>query len=144
MNPPGKSALPAGSAGRLFLRYWLPVIVWCGLIFVQSAYPTPGKLPSWPHFDKVLHLCGYALLGGLVCRALETIGSMRERRMRRFLVGLVFAALYGLTDEWHQSFVPGRSATVGDALADLVGAGVGSAAWVMLWARLNKTKTPRS
>jgi VanZ family protein len=57
---------------------------------------------------------------------------------------LVFATLYGLTDEWHQSFVPGRSAAVADALADMVGAIVGSAAWLMLWARINKTKTPRS
>lgn len=139
MNAPDTSALSRRSAGRPFVWYWLPVIVWCGLIFVQSAYPTPGKLPSWPHFDKVLHMCGYALLGGLVCRALETIGSIRERRMRRFLVGLVLATLYGLTDEWHQSFVPGRSATVADALADMVGAGVGSAVWLMLRARLNRT-----
>ncbi len=39
-----------------------------------------------------------------------------------YIVSVLFCSLYGLSDEWHQSFVPGRDASLGDWLADTIGA----------------------
>lgn len=122
-----RSARPAHSAGRTFFRYWLPVFAWCALIFVQSAFPPPEQIPRWPHFDKLLHLCAYGLLGILVCRALNTIGPLKAKQGRLFLWAVALTTLYGLSDEWHQSMVPGRNASSADLVADFIGALAGSA-----------------
>ena len=48
-----------------------------------------------------------------------------------FSTAALLAVLYGLGDEVHQSFVPGRDASVGDVVADAAGALLGAAAWVL-------------
>ncbi|MDD2463405.1 MAG: VanZ family protein [Desulfobulbus sp.] len=105
-------------------RYkWLRVIPLLGvmsLIFYLSHLP--GKslhLPSIVNIDKVLHCLAYATLGVAYLVAL----SSQWRRSPR-LVGvsvLLFCFLYGVSDEFHQSFVPGRSVSGGDVVADVVG-----------------------
>jgi VanZ family protein len=104
-----------------FLKYWLPLIAYCLLIFIQSSFPSPVKEPDIPFFDKYLHMLGYALLGALFCRA---YGSLRfgGKFWRIALLSVLSAGLYGISDEIHQYFVPGRSADVMDAAADFVGA----------------------
>ncbi len=64
--------------------------------------------------DKVVHFAVYGLLATLVCRT--------GAGVRGALLGLLAASAFGATDEWHQSFVPGRSCDVLDWLADTVGA----------------------
>ena len=118
------------SSGTIFISHWLPVIGLCTLIFIQSAFVLSEQVPRWPYFDKLLHLIAYGILAALVCRAFKTIESMHLRRLRLFLTGVLVTTLYGLSDEWHQSFVPGRSAVVDDLLADLVDAVVGCAIWI--------------
>ena len=108
-----------------FTRYWLPVIVYCTAIFIQSSFPTTEQLPSWPFLDKILHVAAYALLGFLVFRALAT-GHLTNNLNLALIISALFAGLYGLSDEWHQSFVPGRSAEAADALADLIGGMLGA------------------
>ncbi len=108
-----------------FTRYWLPVIVYCTAIFIQSSFPTTEQLPSWPFLDKILHVVAYALLGYLVFRALAT-GRLAHSLNLALIISILFAALYGASDEWHQSFVPGRSPETADALADLVGGTIGA------------------
>ena len=120
----------ARSSGHTFVSHWLPVIGLCTLIFIQSAFASSERIPRWPYFDKLLHLIVYGILGALVCRASNTIESMHLHRLRLFLIGVLTTTLYGLSDEWHQSFVPGRSAAAADLLADLVGAVVGCAIWI--------------
>ena len=73
--------------------------------------------------DKLVHGLVYALLAWLWCRAL-----VRGRGGWAAGLGLAFAisSTWGLLDEWHQSFVPGRTAEVMDAVADVAGAAVGS------------------
>ena len=112
-----------------FTRYWLPVGVYCIAIFIQSAFPTSRHLPQWPYLDKCLHVAGYALLGFLFFRARITAQPTPNRNTTLILT-ILFVALYGLSDEIHQSFVPGRSAEAADALADLVGGALGAGvAW---------------
>ncbi|MFZ1986120.1 MAG: VanZ family protein [Desulfatitalea sp.] len=114
---------------RRFLSYWLPVVVWCAIIFVQSAFAAPDVVPHWPYIDKFLHAGVYALLGVLLCRALNTLRDWQGHPLKLVLMATLLTALYGLSDEWHQSFVPERSAEVADLLADLIGGLVGSWAY---------------
>lgn len=113
-----------------FIRYWLPVIVYCTIIFVQSSYPSPDALPRFAFSDKLMHLLAYGILGALVCRASNTIVRWRHRWGALVVIGLMTATLYGASDEWHQSFVAGRSAEITDLIADFVGGLAGSLAYV--------------
>lgn len=111
---------------KQFLRFWLPAIVLCAIIFWQSCYATPDVLPGWPLQDKALHAGIYGLLGALWVRAFNTVEPWRGRGRPLIIIGVLLATLYGLSDEWHQSFVPARSADAFDLLADFIGSAVGS------------------
>ena len=108
-----------------FSRYWLPVVVYCTAIFIQSSFPTTEKLPQWPYLDKILHAAAYSLLGFLFYRALAS-GHPSKNTNTLLILSILFTGLYGLSDEIHQSFVPGRSAEAADALADLAGGIIGA------------------
>jgi VanZ family protein len=101
------------------------------MIFIQSSYPSPKIEPNVPHFDKVLHFLGYALLGALLLRAFYTT-SINHRLKLIFLLSVLLAGLYGISDEFHQSFVPYRDADVMDALADFLGSAFGAGAFLFL------------
>ena len=109
-----------------FVFYWLPAIALCTLIFLQSCFATPDVLPSWPYQDKVIHAGIYGVLAALWVRAFNTLPSWQGRRGRLLFIGIALATLYGLSDEWHQSFVPARSADAADLLADFIGSLIGS------------------
>jgi VanZ family protein len=109
-----------------FVRYWLPVILLCLAIFVQSSFPTPEKMPHWPNSDKLLHATVYGILAILFFRAFNSLENWHSRPARVFLISILAASLYGLSDEWHQSFVIGRTADAMDLLADFTGAVIGS------------------
>jgi VanZ family protein len=113
------------SAFRIFLRYWLPLIAYCLFIIIQSHFPAPKAVPSLPFFDKLLHTAGYALLGLLFCRAYHfRWPQVSSRTLVR--ASVLSAALFGLSDEIHQYFVPFRSAEALDVLADTVGGFLGA------------------
>jgi VanZ family protein len=90
------------------------------VIFVQSSHPSPEIGPDWPFKDKVLHFIAYALLGVLFLRAFYTTRIKHHLKLI-FALSVLFSALYGISDEIHQSFVPYRTADVMDALADILG-----------------------
>lgn len=116
MNEPGRG-----------LCYGMPVIVYGGLIFALSSFSElPEAIPSFSEWDGLLHFVEYYGLGWLLMRWLL---SKRGRfwRERSRLVAVLGGVLYGLTDEWHQSFVPGREATLVDVFFD--GLGVAAAAF---------------
>ena len=104
---------------------WLLVAVYCLAIFLQSAFPTPGDLPTIPGMDKLVHLLIYLVLGLLVSHAYGLSFSKHSARSL-FLVALLSVALYGASDEVHQSFVAARSADLFDWLSDIVGGGLGA------------------
>lgn len=127
-----------------FLRYWLPLIAYCVLIFVQSSSELPVELPAIEHVDKVLHVGGYGLLGILFYRAYRSRWpSASGWTMAN--ASLLSAAFYGMTDEIHQYFVPGRSADPWDWLADTIGAMLGVAAYhALLYLQSRRTSTWRN
>ena len=109
---------------KLFVFYWLPLILYCLLIFIQSANPSPEQIPSFKFVDKLLHFSAYAVMGILFYRAYQTLRFKDNLRML-MLLSAVSASLYGISDEIHQSFVPFRQAEVADVIADIIGAFTG-------------------
>jgi VanZ family protein len=104
-----------------FIFYWLPLILYCLIIYIQSANPSPEQIPSIPFVDKVLHCAAYGILGILFYRAYQTL-RIKDNLPMLVLLSVVSASLYGISDEIHQSFVPFREAAVGDVIADIIGA----------------------
>lgn len=117
---------------QTILRYWLPLTAYCAFIFIQSAYATPDVVPRLPYMDKLLHTGGYALLGILFCRVLHTYPFFRNKWSRLVFIGTILTGLYGVSDEWHQSFVAERTADGLDVVADFVGGLIGSALFILL------------
>lgn len=140
-------AAPAGrarltSAARA-IRYWLPLIAWMAVIFALSHIPVDtvesvlhGPLDIAPEIaksDLVIHPLEFGVLAILAYRLLA---SYRRVSRRYALLGAFgFAIAYGALDEFHQSFVPGRSATLADLGLDALGALLGLAA-ILAIARL--------
>jgi len=93
---------------------WVPVGVVAGAIFFVSSLSSVPTVPV-DYFDKVEHFSAYALLAFLACRAFAATGM--DARW-----GVVLASFYGLSDELHQAFVPGRSSDLFDWVADTTGA----------------------
>jgi len=108
-----------------FLFCWLPLIIYCVIIYVQSDLPSPQRLPKFQFSDKVFHFVIYAGLGVLFYRAYQTLRIKDNLRML-MLLSAVSASLYGISDEIHQSFVPYRDASILDVLANILGAFCGA------------------
>jgi len=108
----------------LFVRYWLPVLAWAGLIFALSSVPSlRSGLPEPGDFvlRKIGHMVEYAVLALLLRRALRAHGLAQQRDG---LLAASLALLYAMLDEYHQSFVPGREGSPRDVLIDAFGIGL--------------------
>jgi VanZ family protein len=135
---------------RLFSRYF-PLIAWLVFIsYASSGSFSPentsriiGPLILWlfpnttpetlavVHFvtRKIAHFTEYAILGFLAARAFRT-SSRPAIRNHWFLISVALIVVYALIDEYHQSFVPSRTASVFDSLIDMAG---GLAALVVIF-----------
>ena len=100
---------------------WIPVAAWCGLIFWMSSQSDlqGPDFPLPPYTDKVVHAFIYAILSALTYPLARTLGMGRTGAAA---LAIVFASLYGVSDEWHQSYVAGRHADLRDWIADTIGA----------------------
>ena len=108
----------------------LPAVLYMGFIFYMSSGPVESDtLQRVP--DYVLHACGYAALYALVHVACHEGVRVRSGRGSYWLP-LLITILYGISDEFHQSFVPSRDASLRDLLADGLGGLVGAAALKVL------------
>ena len=96
---------------------FLPAVLVASTIFWLSSQPVlPDFLPGFDGFDKLCHIAAYATLAAtLLYGARFPVG-------RRAWGWALVAVLYGVSDEFHQSFVPGRTPDLLDLLADAVGA----------------------
>jgi VanZ family protein len=125
-------------------RWWRygPPVVWAILIFIGSGDILSGsntggfvlKVLHWllPHASEATlnaihfsirkggHLTEYAILAGLTARAFQT-SSLDFLRRGWFWAALGVIAVYSLSDEFHQSFVPSRGASLHDSMIDCVG-----------------------
>lgn len=99
----------------------LTVLVWMGLIFALSSR---SKLPRPPGLGPDLvgiagHFTIYAVLAALLWWALP---ARTSEQWQRFALALAVSVAYGMSDEWHQSFVPGRDPALFDLGVDALGA----------------------
>lgn len=104
-------------------RFWLkiPAILYAVLIFgLSSLEKAPLEIiPIW-NIDKVVHLAEYAVFGIFLMLAFSGSRAVKVFRRASFR-SLVIGALYGLSDEIHQYYVPGRICSVYDFTADVLG-----------------------
>ena len=124
------------------LRLWGPVIAAMAVIFFVSSL-SEAPLPDGMS-DKSGHGLGYASLGFTVVRAVAG-GLPRRITWRIAFIALAICIGYGVSDEWHQSFVPGRTSDVADVYADAAGACVAAAvcwAWGILCSRPASSRRP--
>ena len=93
-----------------------------GIIFYVSHQPYDfAPFPPLVGFDKLLHVIAYSTLAGASFYALQSFAHRSNRYVIAFIV-IVFCTIYGISDEYHQSFIPGRFASFWDVLADGLGA----------------------
>lgn len=117
------------------MRWIFPPLVWRTLLFAwmttifvlssQSTLPTQDMFAGQ---DKLAHILAYSLLGILLSRSLS---PMQVETWQRIILITALTTLYGISDEFHQSFVPGRDVSALDVLADGVGGFL--AAQMLFW-----------
>ena len=130
-----------------FLKHWLPVLIWLGVIFLGSTDMLSAEHTSrflvpflrWidPQISfttlnaiqlgirKLGHLTEYAVLAMLLWRALRSGTRWQMRMSISFLVAALASAIFAASDEFHQSFVPSRTASPNDVMIDVLGALIG-------------------
>ena len=104
----------------LFLLYWLPVLLYLTVILVLSAQPYLSPPLEFPNSDKLMHMLEYFGLGILVVRALRAAMRIHPPLVAA-LLALSFGIVVGTGDEYFQVFIPGRSSSPFDLLADTFG-----------------------
>lgn len=155
----------------LRIPLWIAVVLWMALIFsfsmensVESAESSGGfirtiletldrdflslpyadqymKIESLSHFvRKSAHFCIFGMLGLLVTSAVSTHALSPKKTAA---VSLVICALYAVSDEVHQYFVPGRACMLRDMLLDTCGAacGVAAVSFLIYFVRKHRTHT---
>jgi VanZ family protein len=126
---------------RKRLWRWGPVAAWLIVIFMGSSI---GTLPSVDRgtLDQLMHWVGhlseYAILALLLLRALK---NGQAFGWREIVLTLIVAAVYGLSDEWHQTFVKGRNGELWTVGLDMAGALIGVV--IGLWRQRNYHKHMR-
>lgn len=136
--------------GRFF--FWGLALLWMAVIFAFSSQANSGAYTEAYLQDanvpirKLAHMFEFAVLAVLYQTALvgslmppreaeqERVAEQKsENSLKNYLFAFALAVLYALTDEWHQAFVPGRSASLLDSGVDAIGALVGLSA--VYWLR---------
>jgi len=124
---PKTDAVPPPLRRSSVMWRWGLLAGYMACIFVLSSIPG-HTLPGVQISDKLIHAGEYGLLGVCMCRALS--GQMTAwPRTRIALLSALIATLYGATDEFHQLFVPQRSASLSDLVADGLGAALAAWGW---------------
>lgn len=120
---------------------WLAVAAYAGLLFYLSSLHHPS-IPSFRFSDKILHVLFYAGFGSVFAWALDP-PARGWTLVRAVLMAGLGALLYGVTDEFHQRFVQGRTPEIVDLLFDALGGGLGGGIY-FAFRRRGKVKADRS
>jgi len=129
---------------RVFLKYWLPLLIWIGVIFVGSTDLMSAEhtwrflvpILRWLKPDvapetirsvhtavrKCAHVAEYAILALLLWRALRSGSAVRAKMSTLVAAVLLGCAVFAASDEFHQSFVKSRTPSLRDVLLDIAGA----------------------
>jgi VanZ family protein len=126
---------------KSWIYRWGPAIAIMAIIFIASA--TPGSdIPGFGRWDAFFkkggHMLGYALLASAVYHALN---NSKPDIKRRLILVLCIVALYAASDEFHQRFTPGRTASSRDVGIDIAGGLIGIAVLRFVQRRISKQAT---
>ena len=101
-------------------KLWLAVVIWASLIFYLSSIP---NLKTGLEYDfilrKIAHVTEFFILTFFLYRAFK--GSFDIGVFQLFIYPAALSFLYAVSDEFHQSLVPGRSPAVRDVFIDTIG-----------------------
>lgn len=121
--------LPPSSERRLqTARRW--AFVWALFLFTLTSWPRPPRIPivsGIPGFDKAVHFGLYAVEAFLLYRAVRWAGRAGFS-LARVLAIVGVMAVWGVADEAHQNWIPGRLMESADVTADVAGAAAGAVA----------------
>lgn len=121
--------MPARIASKITVWFitwfWLPVILCMSFIFYVSSISGKNIPGLFPYQDTVFHTLIYSILAFFFARALKNTSS-GIAFAKLVIFSVIFACVYGITDELHQLFVPYRTASAVDVLIDTLGGLLGS------------------
>jgi VanZ family protein len=106
------------------LLVYTPLVVYWIVLFGATTLPA-ASMPSFGVVDKVNHLSAYFILAILLFLTLLFQQKIPLAKNKVAAYALIICSLYGMLDEVHQIFIPGRSAEFLDLFADILGAGLG-------------------
>ncbi len=122
-----------GLAGmQIFFRFWFPVVLYSVIIFMVSSIEKVTVPLSGSQMDKVFHIIEYFPLGYLAARAFACTENVNKTQLFILLCSFGCSFIYACSDEWHQSFVIGRTASFLDVCADSIGALLGAYCFICL------------
>jgi len=145
---------------KSFLKYWLPVLIWLCVIFVGSTDVLSAEQTSrfvepflrWLKPDissetlaqihffarKLGHIFEYALLAIFLWRALRSGANLQVKISILVIVVWFVCAIFAATDEFHQSFIPSRTASPNDVVIDIFGVVIGLTICMGFALRINR------
>lgn len=106
------------------IKFWIPPFFWAVLIFTLSSIQVGSTSEFyWKDFlvKKTAHLIEYFIFSLLIYRAFINTGTLKNKAI---LYSFSLAVFYAMTDEYHQSFTPGRGPAVRDVIIDAFGSGL--------------------
>lgn len=104
------------------IKYWFPPIIWAGLIFYMSSRSNIHTVDVyWQDFviKKIAHFTEYFIFTVLVYRALSNTTNLSKKKS--LVISFIITVVYAVSDELHQSFIPGREPRVRDVFIDASG-----------------------
>jgi VanZ family protein len=117
--------------GPRWLRAWAPALAYMLLIWALSSIPKQFDFSRVPFRDKGVHFVEYGALAMLLAHA--ALGTWRQMRSAGlFALAAAVTTLWGIIDEIHQAFVPGRVSDAQDVMADALGALAGATLYLLL------------
>ncbi|NLT50987.1 MAG: VanZ family protein [Ignavibacteria bacterium] len=122
------------------LYVYLPLVLYWLIIFIGTSIPG-GSIPSIGVSDKFKHFAAYFILTIMLSIAFSLQEKLLFIKKHVILSSLFVASSYGVIDEIHQSFIPGRSCDLYDWIADFIGAVLGVVTYNCLFKRLKKKQS---
>jgi len=127
------------SGFRQFAAYWLPVLGYISLIFFFSSLHQPPDPLKFKHADKLYHLGEYGMFSLLVGRAFRFSVSPYSK-LGAAVMTVAMVMMIAASDEYYQSFVPGRDSSIYDWMADSTAAVLACIVLWQFWSRSRKGK----
>lgn len=120
---------------KKIIFFWLPPVLWMGMIFFLSSFhKLQASTVGWQDFitRKTAHFIEYAVLYVLFYRGLKNTSKLSSSKI--LFIAFILTVFYSITDEYHQTFVSGRTGKPFDIGIDTLGTSFGL---LFIWKILN-------